>query len=752
MELNKILIKYMKRYFLGFLVVFMSSVLVAVVAQKSIENYIIDRSVIKNQEGINSINETISKMDLINQIISENKTFQEIVFQRGNIPRSDVLKLKAANQVITEIGVAANYIPYMFTIFKDNDLYLSSNHCSFSFDDYYQGLLEISSSEMDFSSANALRESLFSQFLSGNFFLQANQIRYNYNNKQYILQEPLLYLTSDNKSLDPKYMTCFVLDKESIARSIIMPELLDQSFLYIEDAQTGEALLQYGNVPKEAKTCDNGEIIRRNSYCTIVNIYQPLRWRIVTGIPVAYIKSQIRPVSELLVLYLCVGVLLVLCLTLYFSFKQYYNLKNLILFSDSSVSQNAAKGMDDYRLVTDNIIKLKKEGNDCRLQMEELAKQNKAIILKHLIINGAHSAQEYHVLEKYFEKIPENFCVAIVRYNQNHCENQEELTVALVEQIHERYDCPFINVYGSDTDELFLLKLQPGQMIESIYVMFEEVVAQITQEYGVTMHVGISTTETQVSSLGRCYEQARHIVQAQYAYLNENRVEKYDVAVNEMDKNMINLELLNRLNTLLICGQKEETLSLLKSIEQYYQERPYLYEMQKEQIFYSMKNVYDVVCINLNVEPGLLCKLEIHDEQMTCKYMFQKFKVSAVSICDYIYQMKKSKNEGLCQRIIDYVNQSYNNAGLSSYDVSREMGISEKYLSQFMKEQIGETFSTYLCQLRLEKAKEYLKTTDYTNDKIAELTGFGSVNTFYRNFSKYVGITPRIYKETYKKE
>ncbi len=27
------------------------------------------------------------------------------------------------------------------------------------------------------------------------------------------------------------------------------------------------------------------------------------------------------------------------------------------------------------------------------------------------------------------------------------------------------------------------------------------------------------------------------------------------------------------------------------------------------------------------------------------------------------------------------------------------------------------------------------------------MTGFGAVNTFYRNFSKQVGVTPKVYKE-----
>ena len=90
MKFTNILINYVTRYFLGFLIAFISSILVATVANKSIENYIIQQNEIKTQNGIHQIHETISKMDLINQMIAKNKIFTTIVYQKGKIPQNDV--------------------------------------------------------------------------------------------------------------------------------------------------------------------------------------------------------------------------------------------------------------------------------------------------------------------------------------------------------------------------------------------------------------------------------------------------------------------------------------------------------------------------------------------------------------------------------------------------------------------------------------------------------------------------------------
>lgn len=56
-------------------------------------------------------------------------------------------------------------------------------------------------------------------------------------------------------------------------------------------------------------------------------------------------------------------------------------------------------------------------------------------------------------------------------------------------------------------------------------------------------------------------------------------------------------------------------------------------------------------------------------------------------------------------------------SSITASSVSREMKISEKYLSQFMKEQTGETFASYLERLRIVKAKQYLEETDLSNEK-----------------------------------
>ncbi len=754
MKFTNILINYVTRYFLGFLIAFISSILVATVANKSIENYIIQQNEIKTQNGIHQIHETISKMDLINQMIAKNKIFTTIVYQKGKIPQNDVLKLKDANQLFNEIGFASDYIPYMFMLFKNNDLYLSTNQCSFNFDDYYQKFLSVTKKDIDISSSSDFKHFLFDSYLNHDMFVKTDQISYIYNEKKHILNDALLYITTGNqKNLNPMYLSCFVIDRDYIVENILMQELEEQGFLYIQDTKTGNVLLQYGEIPDQVTACKDGEVIGDGKYHVFVDTQEELKWKIVTGVSMDFIALQMRSVNHLLMLYLCIGMILVIGLTLFFSLRRYSGIKKVLLtFPDQRTLSDNKKRKNEYHLLVDNILYLKKTGDDYRVQMEELTRQNEAILLEHLLTTGIRTPEEKEVFQKCFDKEPEFFCVAVVRNNQTEYQNHEMITLCIVEYLHKHYSNKFMNVYSGVADLLFLFELNPDQEanVNGIKRLFEEITVLISAKYDVTFHVGISAIGTELSNISKCYEQAQRIVQAQYACENENVVKTYTITTDMLYENPVNLEVLNRLNTMLISGQQEEAHQTLDRIEHYYTRFPYLYEIHKEQVFYSIRNVLYTAWLNLNGETGLFEKLPTFHSDITCSSMMEGFQQNIDWICDYRYQTKKSKNDGLKQKIIDYLNHHYQDAGLSAYSVSKEIGISEKYLSQFVKEQTGETFSSYLLRIRIEHAKKYLESTDYSNDKIAELTGFGSVNTFYRNFNKQIGVTPKVYKESLK--
>ena len=72
--------------------------------------------------------------------------------------------------------------------------------------------------------------------------------------------------------------------------------------------------------------------------------------------------------------------------------------------------------------------------------------------------------------------------------------------------------------------------------------------------------------------------------------------------------------------------------------------------------------------------------------------------------------------------------------------------MSANYFGYVFKQRTGVNFIKYLTNVRMEHAKELLRTTDLTSAQIAERVGFLDPNYFSVVFKKTCGMTPREYR------
>ncbi|MTI31187.1 helix-turn-helix domain-containing protein [Xanthovirga aplysinae] len=92
----------------------------------------------------------------------------------------------------------------------------------------------------------------------------------------------------------------------------------------------------------------------------------------------------------------------------------------------------------------------------------------------------------------------------------------------------------------------------------------------------------------------------------------------------------------------------------------------------------------------------------------------------------------------------------HHNPNLSRDKVAEELGISSGYLSQVIKKNASLSFSDYINSYRVKDIKKMIK--DPSFDKYSLLSiglecGFNSKTSFYTNFKKETGLTPREFKE-----
>jgi len=95
-----------------------------------------------------------------------------------------------------------------------------------------------------------------------------------------------------------------------------------------------------------------------------------------------------------------------------------------------------------------------------------------------------------------------------------------------------------------------------------------------------------------------------------------------------------------------------------------------------------------------------------------------------------------------------FISDNYEDADLSLKKVAEHVGVNEKYFTNRFTKDTGETFTSYLTELRIQKARELLKTTNFKVYEIAEMVGYYNVEHFNRMFKKLNGISPAQYRKT----
>ena len=107
-----------------------------------------------------------------------------------------------------------------------------------------------------------------------------------------------------------------------------------------------------------------------------------------------------------------------------------------------------------------------------------------------------------------------------------------------------------------------------------------------------------------------------------------------------------------------------------------------------------------------------------------------------------------SLDEELIKRALLAVEKNMDNSEYSVDDLSLELAISRRQLSRKLQSIIGLSPSEFICSVRLKRAAQLLKDSQYNVSEISDRVGFYTIQKFNRNFKDEFGITPTQYRET----
>lgn len=98
------------------------------------------------------------------------------------------------------------------------------------------------------------------------------------------------------------------------------------------------------------------------------------------------------------------------------------------------------------------------------------------------------------------------------------------------------------------------------------------------------------------------------------------------------------------------------------------------------------------------------------------------------------------------QKVLEIIHQEVQK-DLSLKEVSERLHLNAMYLGQLFKKEMGVSFSKYLNEYRITKAKELLTHSELNINEISAQVGYTSSGYFYKTFKKMTGQSPKEYRQ-----
>lgn len=103
------------------------------------------------------------------------------------------------------------------------------------------------------------------------------------------------------------------------------------------------------------------------------------------------------------------------------------------------------------------------------------------------------------------------------------------------------------------------------------------------------------------------------------------------------------------------------------------------------------------------------------------------------------------------EKVYSYILHHAESNTISFSELSAELNMTKSAVCKFIKKVTKRTFSEIVMEMRIDNACKLLRETDIYIADVCFKCGFNNLSNFNRSFKKVVGLTPKIYRQTYKK-
>lgn len=332
------------------------------------------------------------------------------------------------------------------------------------------------------------------------------------------------------------------------------------------------------------------------------------------------------------------------------------------------------------------------------------------------------------------------------------------LSFAILDIMNEAVKKSGIGICLSKHDKEFIVIFRQSNHSNEIYMdTLKDISSAISNVLNISVSIGIGYPVANVSQLNISYKKALDALQYKYytgcsSIIDINDVESAREADEEALLNsgfniykfeeqlMSHMRVGDDRNASAIINEIYDNLNLTyKYSHKYIQSISIqLVSMASRTIFEMGGNIADIFS---NFSDIIINITSMQNIFQLKNYMLEIFQ----TIARHFQEKNNRKSKNVVSIIRSYIQNNYaESIGVS--EIADEVGLTPNYVSQIFKQEAGETITEFLTKTRMEKAIEYMISTDLKIMDISEMVGYENQHYFSAVFKKYTGISPQRYR------
>lgn len=725
-----VFLKRFIKYFLLLLILIGMTIPLISVASQFATKRILDNSYNQLSKGLSAFENQITKSREVVQALLYEKALIDLLLLEGEPTVAHYMQYNEIQRRLQNFAPSQDYLDYSYIAFEKNPVFISSALASDNYEKIYPSFFEYVDMTPD-----KWRESLFFGPFDTNF---SNNLDYRINDGIQVNSFTYLINMTYYTAIDNSAVFGSVFNTDRLVSELLTKEIRNESVLLLQ-CENGETLISHhvsSDMPIFEDTVPEEFTIDKTAYKTITMRSNLLGVKAVVGIPADLLFRDFDNLFLVAIIYFVAGLLLIFAFALFFSLREAKMMRNLI----SMATQTAdifGKSSNEFVYLQNVLQRLGDEDKVKLLRIQQLSFQVVVRMLHQLLLRGVYTEKEADDMCTYFGDRFDRCVVGKLQLLEP--QEPQDAAAELESLLHEHLRVAFEWVTLSSNEFAVLLFLSDEETGEAEQAVFSVIAKRLP------LKVGFSALCNSIFHVRNAY------LQAQTALQQLDKDEFVGVFCPTVATSIPDTALFNKLYDCILYGETDGVEDIFKFIDEKFPPQG-LMPSEQQQLYYSLRQ--SVMAASTETIPSGYAE---EDEQVSMLVnpaegadVFEQIKAlneAALLLCSIINKRKRSGNTELRENILQYLHDNYSDVGLCAAKIAEVFSISEKYVYLFIKEQTGQALGAIIESIRLEEAKKLLKTTNYPNRQIAEMTGFGSENTFYRAFSKYHGVSPAVWRK-----